>query len=429
MNVKAVAAFLLLFVAACAPRPVPPVPAPPALAPPAPPPPPLPPPVPAATTVDFQTFIRDFEPTAIAAGITTETYTKAMAGITPVPALQQVIDNQPEFVRPIWSYLDTAVSPRRVANAQTMLARYGTALSGIESRTGVPKEILVAIWGMETDYGSNAGSYNLFATLATQAWAGPRQQYAKNELLAALKLLQQENYPVSEMTSSWAGAFGQTQFMPSTFFRYATDGDGDGKIDLWASAPDALASTGTNISQDGWQTGKPLFEIVTLPKGFDLSLCDLDEQRALSDWADMGVKTASGAELPRSDDQTSIYLPAGARGPAFLVFPNFRVILKYNNAGAYALAVGTLADRMKGTSPSLTWPRDERALSRDERTQFQNDLKTLGYDPGDTDGVMGRKTRAALRLYQKSKNLPADGFPTAALLTALNSDASAKTVN
>jgi len=418
---------LLLLTAACAPRPVAPTPAPPPPPMPAPPVPPPLPPLPAMGGDEaFQAFIRDFEPTAVAAGITPETYNKAMACIAPVPALQQVIDNQPEFARPIWAYLDTAVSPRRVASAQAMLARYGDVLSGIETRTGIPKEILVAIWGMETDYGATIGGYNLFATLATQAWAGPRQQYATRELLDALKLLQQENYPVAEMTASWAGAFGQTQFMPSTFFRYATDGDGDGKIDLWSSAPDALASTATLFAHEGWQAGKPWFTLVTLPKDFDLSLCDLDALRPLSDWAAMGVKTQVGGELPAGDDQASIYLPAGARGPAFLLYENFREIMKYNNAAAYALAVGLLADRMKADPPVLKWPRDERALSRDERAQFQNDLKTLGYDPGDADGVLGRKTRIALKLYQKSKNLPADGFPTAALLAALNSDASAK---
>jgi membrane-bound lytic murein transglycosylase B len=434
MHARFAAAVLVPFLlAACAPRPT------------APPPVPTPPPAPASVSaprpppavteqVGFQTFVHDFEADAIAAGVTPETYDKAMAGVTPVPALQQVIDNQPEFARQIWTYLDSAVSPKRVANAEAMLARYGDVLKGIENRTGVPKEILVAIWGMETDYGVTVGGYNLFATLATQAWQGPRQQYARRELISALMLLQQQNYPVSEMTSSWAGAFGQTQFMPSTFFKYATDGDGDGKIDLWNSAPDALASTATLFTQEGWQTGKPWFEVVILPKDFDVSLCDLDAQRPLSDWADMGIKTASGADLPHGDDPTSIYLPAGARGPAFLLFPNFRVIMKYNNAAAYALATGMLADRMTdhitgATQPVLNWPRDERALSRDERAQFQENLKTLGYDPGDTDGILGRKTRAALRLYQKSKNMPADGFPTIELLAALNSDAAAKAVN
>jgi membrane-bound lytic murein transglycosylase B len=419
-----IALFLALAVAACAPQ----AKAPALLPAPAPPPVVAPQPLPPLPVLggdaDFQAFIRDFETTAIAEGITPETYNKAMDGIAPIPAIQQVIDNQPEFTRQIWSYLDAAVSARRIADARAMLTRYANVLSGIEASSGVPREILVAIWGMETDYGASIGAYNLFSSLTTQAWTGPRQRYARGELLAALKLLQQENYPVSEMTSSWAGAFGQTQFMPSTFFKYATDGDGDGKIDLWASPADALASTAKLISQEGWQTGKPWFYEVTLPKDFDFSLSDLDDTRPLSDWAAMGVLTASGTALPQNSDPASLYLPAGARGPAFMLFDNFRVILKYNNAAAYALAVGLLADSMAGDhAPAFKWPRQERALSQGERSQFQTDLKTLGYDPGDTDGVLGRKTRAALKLYQKSKNLPADGFPTAALLVALDKDA------
>jgi membrane-bound lytic murein transglycosylase B len=418
---------LLLLAAACAPaRQATPVAVAPASPPVAAPPPALPAPPAPGVEADFPTFIRDFETTAIAAGITPDTYNKAMAGVAPITTLQQAIDNQPEFAKQIWSYLDSAVSARRIANAEAMLTRYAGILSGIETRSGMPKEILVAIWGMETDYGSTVGDYNLFSSLATQAWAGPRQRYARGELLAALKLLQEQNYPVSEMTSSWAGAFGQTQFMPSTFFKYATDGDGDGKIDLWSSPADALASTATMLTQEGWQTGKPWGTAVTLPPLFDLSLADLDDTRPLSDWAAMGIKPASGGELAAGDDPASLYLPAGARGPAFLLLGNFRVIMKYNNAAPYALAVGLLADRMAGAPPlAASWPRDERALSRDERSQFQTDLKTLGYDPGDTDGVLGRKTRAALKQYQKTKNLPADGFPTSELLASLNSDAGA----
>ncbi len=417
-----IALLLLVALAACAPQAPAPVPVP------------APPPVPAAPSLPplpalggdeaFQAFVRDFETTAIAAGITPDTYNKAMAGIAPVTTLQAAIDNQPEFARQIWSYLDSAVSARRVADAKAMLTRYASVLSGIETSSGIPKEILVAIWGMETDYGSSTGDYNLFATLTTQAYAGPRQQYAKNELLAALHLLQDQNYPISEMTSSWAGAFGQTQFMPSTFFRYATDGDGDGKIDLWSSPADALASTAKLFAAEGWQTGKPWFYEVKLPKDFDFSLSDLDNTRPLSDWAAMGITAAAGAALPQNSDSAALYLPAGAHGPAFMLFDNFRVIMKYNNAAAYALAVGMLADRMASdNAPAFKWPREERALSRDERVQFQTDLKTLGYDPGDADGILGRKTRSALTLYQKSKNLPADGFPTTELLASLNKEA------
>ena len=424
------ALLMLLITAACAPAhttaPPPPAPAP---APAAPAPTPLPPLPAMGGDAAFQAFVRDFEATALAEGITPETYNRAMAGVAPIATIQQAIDNQPEFARQIWSYLDSAVSARRVANAKVMLTRYADTLAAIESKTGVPSEILVAIWGMETDYGSSAGDYNLFATLTTQAYQGPRQQYAQRELLAALKLLQQENYPVSEMTASWAGAFGQTQFMPSTFFKYATDGDGDGKIDLWNSAPDALASTAEMFVHEGWQTGKRWGYEVKLPKNFDYSLADLDERRALSDWAAMGIETADGAALPNDNslgdsDPASLYLPAGARGPAFMLFNNFRVIMQYNNAASYALATGMLADRMAGGKVFVaSWPRGERALSLAERSQFQTDLKTLGYDPGDTDGVLGRKSRAALKQYQKSKNLPADGFPTAALLVSLDSDA------
>jgi membrane-bound lytic murein transglycosylase B len=374
----------------------------------------------------FQAFIREFETTAVAAGITPETYNRAVAGITPVPAIQTVIDNQPEFAKQVWSYLDGTVSARRIANAQVMLARYGDVLAGIEKSSGVPKEILVAIWGMETDYGGSKGDYNVFATLATQAYAGPRQQYARRELLAALKLEQQENYPVPEMVSSWAGAIGQTQFMPSTFFKYATDGDGDGKVDLWASPADALASTATLFQKEGWLTGKPWAYEVKLPANFDFSIADLDNQKPLSDWAAMGIESAEGAALPANDDQASLYLPAGARGPAFMLFTNFRTIMKYNTSASYALAVGMLADRMMGGKPFVAqWPREERSLSRAERTQFQEDLKALGYDAGGTDGLLGRKTRNALKDYQKAKGFAADGFPTAALLTALNSDAAA----
>ena len=402
--------------------------------PPAPPPAPVPAPTPAPAPglpplpaiggdAQFQAFIRDFESTAIAAGITPDTYNRAMAGVTPVASLQQAIDNQPEFVRQVWSYLDSAVSARRVADAKLMLTRYGDVLSGIESKNGVPKEILVAIWGMETDYGRGLGGYNLFATLATQAYQGPRQQYARNELLAALKLFQQNNYPISEMTASWAGAFGQTQFMPTTFFRYAADGDGDGKIDLWSSAPDALASTAVMFTREGWQAGKSWGYEVTLPRNFDYAKADLDDVRPLSEWAAMGIKKNKSA-LPGGDDPASLYLPAGAHGPAFILLDNFRVILKYNNAAFYALAVGMLADQMAGGKPlAANWPRKERALSKDERSKFQIDLKSLGYDPGEPDGVLGRKTRTALKQYQQARKFPADGFPTAALLVVLESDA------
>ena len=299
--------------------------------------------------------------------------------------------------------------------------------TGSPPSSGVPKEILVAVWGMESDYGADSGSFNLFAALATLAYDGPRAAYAKPEFLAALKIYQEQHYPLSEMVGSWAGAFGQTQFTPTTFLKYAADGDGDGQIDLWHSAPDALASAARLLAEQGWARDQPWGYEVSLPNDFAYEDADLDNQKPLSEWTARGVKTTDGALLPSSDASAAIYLPAGARGPAFAVFANFSVILKYNNAASYALAVALLADRMAGAGPvHHAWPQDERALSRSERITFQTDLAMLGFDPGTPDGVLGRKSRAALRQYQKSKAIIADGFPTAALLAMLDADAARK---
>jgi membrane-bound lytic murein transglycosylase B len=373
----------------------------------------------------FQAFVRNFETTAVAAGITPETYNRAMAGIAPVASLQSIIDEQPEFVRPVWAYLDGAVSSQRIARAKELLVQNAALLSGIEAKTGVPKEILVAIWGMETDYGRDEGSYNVFATLVTQAYDGPRQFSAQHELVAALRLLQQSDYVPSEMVSSWAGAIGQTQFMPSTFFKYATDGDGDGKIDLWHSTADALASTALLFQREGWEAGKPWGYEVRLPTGFAYQDADLGNLKPVSEWAARGVTLVSGAPLLSGDDMAALYLPAGTHGPALLLLGNFRQIMKYNNAASYALAVSLLADRMMDR-PGIQapWPRGEKPLSRADRLRFQTDLAALGYDSGQLDGLLGRRTRIALRQYQVAHGLPADAYPTADMLALLDNDAS-----
>ncbi|MGH6828134.1 MAG: lytic murein transglycosylase [Rhizomicrobium sp.] len=370
---------------------------------------------------EFQAFIAAFEPTALQNGITARTYNRAMAGIAPVPSLDTVVAEQPEFVRPIWSYLKSAVSPQRIETAKRLLRDNAALLRRIQDRTGVPKEILVAIWGMETDYGSDQGSYNLFATLATQAYRGPRQFTARHELIAALRLLQQNDYVPAEMVSSWAGAIGQTQFMPSTFFKYATDGDGDGKIDLWHSPADALASTAVLFERVGWQEGQPTGYEVRLPRSFAYENADPSILEPLSEWAALGVTLVSGSALPEGNDLAALYLPAGAHGPALLTLNNFRQIMKYNNAASYALAVSLLSDRMMDR-PGIAapWPEDEKPLSRADRQRFQQDLAALGYDVGDPDGLLGRKTRAALRQYQLAHGLTADAYPTQAMLTRLD---------
>jgi membrane-bound lytic murein transglycosylase B len=376
----------------------------------------------------FQAFVRDFQATAIARGVTVETYNKAMTGIAPITTINTIIAEQPEFVRPVWAYLDSAVSQRRINDAKLLLNQNAALLTDIEARYGVPREILMAIWGMETDYGRDQGSYNLFAALATQAYDGPRQSFARRELISALLLLQQNDYVPPLMVSSWAGAFGQTQFMPSTFFKYATDGDGDGKIDLWHSTADALASTAVLFQREGWQAGKPWVYEVSLPKDFAYQDADLGTLKPLSEWSARGMKLISGGALPEGDDMAALYLPAGANGPALLTLNNFRQIMKYNNAASYALAVGLLADRaMDRPGIQAAWPRSEKPLSRAERLRFQTDLAALGYDTGDLDGLLGRKTRAALRQYQITRGLIADAYPTQAILTLLDSEATKAT--
>jgi membrane-bound lytic murein transglycosylase B len=421
---RILALFALLGMAACAstpPKPTPPQATPvvrPASVPPA---------RPGSGDVKFEAFLAQARTEALAQGITAETFDNATAGIAPLPAILAMNANQPEFSRPIWSYLDSAVSARRIADARFLLTRYGDVLDRIAAQSGVPKEILVAVWGLESDYGADSGSFNLFAALATLAYDGPRASYAKPEFLAALRIYQERRYALSEMVGSWAGAFGQTQFTPTTFLKYAADGDGDGVIDLWRSPPDALASAARLLSEQGWVRDQPWGYEVMLPDNFLYEDAEPDNVKPVAEWSARGVKTATGDALPASDANAAIYLPAGARGPAFLVFPNFSVILKYNNAASYALAISLLADRMAGKEPVRhAWPRDERALSRSERISFQTDLQKLGFDPGTPDGVLGRRTRAALRQYQKSKSLLADGFPTASMLEMLETEAAQK---
>jgi membrane-bound lytic murein transglycosylase B len=377
--------------------------------------------------IKFADFVRDFRETAAAAGIRHATYDAAMAHVTRRQSIEDLNLFQPEFTLPVWVYLDRAVSDRRIADGEQALAANAQMLAGIEAKYGVPKEVLVSIWGNESDYGRGSEPFNMFDALATLAYDGPRMDYARRELIAALKIMQQQNFPAERMTSSWAGAFGQTQFVPSTFLAHAVDGNGDGVIDLWHSSADAIASAAAVLADAGWQRGAVWGYEVQLPKDFPYQQADIDTVKPVAEWRTLGVKTSAGAALPASPENGALYLPAGARGPAFLVFDNFKVILKYNNAASYALAVSTLADRIVGRSTiTASWPRDEHPLNRDERITFQTDLQKLGYDIGTIDGVLGRKARAATRDFQQKHALPADGFPTEDLLTRIAIEAQAK---
>jgi membrane-bound lytic murein transglycosylase B len=379
-----------------------------------------------AADAKFAAFVHDFRTTALAAGIKPETYDRSMAGITRNARVEQANLQQPEFVKPIWEYLDGAVSDKRVAMGAQLFAADTAMLDKLHTRFGVPPEYLVAIWGIESNYGEAMGHLNMFEALATLAYDGPRAEFGRKELIAAFKMEERENLDPKQMTSSWAGAFGQTQFVPSSFLANAVDGDGDGKIDLWHSPADALASTALLLANAGWKDAQPWGFEVTLPAGFDYADADIDTIKTVAEWKKMGVHKASG-EFPAGDRTASILIPAGAHGPAFMVFDNFRMVLKYNNAQSYALAVCLLADRIRGGGAVMAaWPRSETPLTRDERIAFQNNLKKLGYDPGDIDGVLGHKVRASIRAFQKAHGLPADGFATQDLLSRLEREIAAK---
>ena len=371
----------------------------------------------------FEGFLRDFRAQALAAGIDGALYDQALGHVTLDPRIEQLNAAQPEFVKPIWQYLDNAVSAKRIADGQAALAANADMFAKLEAQYGVPKEILAAIWANESDYGRALGNFNIFQALATLAFEGPRTGYARPQLIAALQVAQQGPFATGTMFSSWAGAFGQTQFVPTSWLAHAVDFDGDGEKDLWNSAGDALASAAQLLVNYGWQRGQRWGYEVKLPANFPYEQADLDIVKPLSDWRALGVTTVAGAALGEDQQQGAIILPAGARGPAFMVFGNFNAVLKYNTAISYGLAVCLLADRLGGDAGvAASWPRDEQPLSRPQRFQFQQDLKTLGYDPGEIDGVIGRKVRAALRDYQKARNLPADGFATQSLLNRMDSE-------
>lgn len=376
---------------------------------------------PAAQPVQSFAAWRDgFRVQALAAGIRAETFDQAFRGIEPDDAVITADRSQPEFTRPVWQYLESAVSPLRVRNGQARLIENGEVLQRIDDTYAVDGEAVAAIWGMESNFGAQMGSKNVIRSLATLAYEGRRPDFGREQLIAALKILQHGDVPARYMIGSWAGAMGQTQFIPTTYNLYAVDFDGDGRRDIWGSSADALASTANYLHASGWQRGLTWGFEVRLPQGFDYALAEMSTRKSLAEWQRLGVQPTSGT-LP-SDPQTSasLLLPAGYRGPAFLVTDNFRAILKYNNSSSYALAVGLLADSFKGGGQLVGhWPEDDAPLSRSERIELQQNLTTRGFESGTADGIIGANTRQAIRAYQKSIGWPADGYPTTALLARL----------
>jgi peptidoglycan lytic transglycosylase B len=376
----------------------------------------------AASAASFSAWVDGFWPTARAAGISRATYVRAFAGLTPDPQVIEAANYQPEYNRPIGEYIDRACSDKRIETGQQMLVQYKTLIDAIEDRYGVDRHIVVAIWAVESNFGSDTGDMNVIRSLATLAYDGVKESYARQQLIAALKILQRGDVPLDKMNGSWAGAMGHTQFIPTTYLSYAVDFDGDGKRDIWGDMADALASTAHYLAVSGWHSGQTWGYEVSLPNGFRLSTYS-GRTYSLAQWQRLGVARVNGAPFPRPGDRADLFAPAGANGPVFLLLHNFHVILRYNQAPSYALAVGHLADRLMGYGPfSKPWPTDENHLSLDQRMELQRRLSSEGLLSGDIDGVIGPATLNAVKAYQRKKGLAVDGFPTLTILKMLRSD-------
>lgn len=375
----------------------------------------------------FQRFVDSFQDDARRAGVSRDTYRRAFDGVGPDAEVLKRAEHQPEFTKPIWEYLDSAVSKTRIDNGREMLRKYGGVLARLEERYGVDKHVILAIWGMETAYGSYKGDKYTIQALATLAWSGSRQSFGRQQLLAALKILQNGDTTPKHMIGSWAGAMGHTQFIPTTYQSYAVDYDGDGRRDIWDTIPDALASTANYLKVSNWRPGETWGYEVELPRNFDYELASTSTVKTLGDWTRLGVRRAYGKSFPRPDDQASIILPAGAHGPAFAVLNNFRSILRYNNATSYGLAVGHLADRIRNPNfPGFArpWPKDYKPLSRDQRFELQQLLARGGFLKGEVDGIIGSGTRGSIRAFQRSRGLIVDGYPSVKLLEILKRNSS-----
>lgn len=376
----------------------------------------------ASTPADrgFQAWIDGFRKRALARGISARVFDAAFRDVHLNATVLDREANQSEFVKPIWAYLDSAVSDERVQNGKAALRKYGRLLDRIEARYGVDPKIVVAIWGIESAYGTKRGDYPLIEALATLAYEGNRRGFWEAQLIDALKILQHGDVAPRDMTGSWAGAMGHTQFMPSSYLAYAVDFTGDGRRDIWADNPaDALASTAAYLQRMGWRKGQPWGIEVTLPAGFNYAQTGHRVTRSVADWARLGVRPARGGRLP-DYGPAEVILPAGARGAAFLIFHNFGVIARYNAADAYVIAVGLLGDRIGGAPPlRAEWPRDDRALSMDERVELQRRLTAAGYDTHGADGRIGPNTVAAVRAYQRSIGMVPDGYASFDILRRL----------
>lgn len=374
----------------------------------------------ATKNIAFHAWLGSFRGRALAQGVRGAVFDAAFYGVVYDSAVIQRDRNQSEFTKTIWEYLDSAASDGRIENGRAALAERAALFEAIEARYGVEKEVVAAVWGLESAYGTYRGTTDVVQALATLAFDGRRGRFFEAQLVAALQILQSGDVPPREMTGSWAGAMGHTQFIPTSYLTYAVDFTGDGRRDIWSDDPaDALASTASYLAGFGWEKGMPWGVEVRLPGGFDFALARRSETRLPSEWAEIGVVGTGGRAI---DDHgpASVLLPAGARGAAFLIFPNFDVLERYNTADAYVIGVGHLSDRLRGAGPiEAEWPRGDRALTHAERREMQERLTKAGFDTRGVDGRIGPLTVTAIRGFQRDEGMVPDGYASLHLLSRL----------
>ena len=376
----------------------------------------------------FQSCLANLRSQAIDKGVSGSSYDRYTQNLSPDYSVIERLNYQPEFSTPIWDYLSGLVDDERVQAGQQKLAQHRDVLNRVAAAYGVPAETVVAVWGVESNFGAISGSYPLLQALGTLSCEGRRQSYFRGEFFTTMRLLQRGDVTESQLKGSWAGAFGHTQFMPSTYDELAVDFDGDGRRDLVSSIPDALASTANFLKRRGWQTGQPWGFEVKVPTGMSFSGEGRRNKKSLSSWVNRGLTRADGSALIQGNlsgsSQAGLMAPAGANGPVFLVFRNFDAIYSYNAAESYALAIAHLSDRLMGQSAFRTaWPTDDAGTSRAERREIQRFLLSRGYDIGEVDGLIGDKTRQAIRQEQIRLGLAATGRAGQQILTAFRSEA------
>lgn len=373
-----------------------------------------------AQQLSFDQWLQTFRAEALSKGIGRATLDTTLSGLRPNQRVIELDRRQPEFTQTFWRYLARRVTQDRIQRGRKLLKKHGAMMKQIEARYGVPHRFLVSFWGLESNFGDYTGKMPVVQSIATLAYNPRRRRFFTGELIAALRIIERGDMPPS-VQGSWAGAMGQTQFMPSTYLRYAVDGDGDNKRDLWGSYPDIFSSSSNFLAKVGWRREQTWGREVRLPAGFKFEHSGLKNRRPLEEWQQLGIRRTDGRDLPKVDIDAALVLPAGYKGPAFLVYRNFRTIMIWNRSIYYAIAVGHLADRIIGKGPLYAKPpADDVPLSREQVKTMQRRLMALGLDVGSIDGVVGSKTRQAIKAFQRLAKLPPDGYPTLGLIEALS---------